>query len=459
MILFNNLIALRVIDLVVLDLRFYLVLAIWLGGCLVFHPFAYVAIPFVFVLGHRNKYFEILIVFLFVLILSDSIDPMFEWAKSFKNIMSLSLGVVFLLKQKTFTTQSEIIKYFLPFFGVSLICLMYSPIPIVASQKMVSYFLVFIVVPKFVIEAIKNQGRIVLKRILSFSLLVLGVSFLLGFIGGPDSIGMLENTRLSGVFGNPNGMGIYTLLFTCFVIALKEIHPGFVSRIEYRLILVFALYIAVQTGSRGALMALLVLIGSIEIFKLSPWIGILVIAFIISIYDFLLSYFIATMANLGLQEDLRLDTIEEGSGRIIAWTFAWNNIQDSFFIGHGFGFDRHLTRVNFMKLSKLGHEGGVHNSFLMIWLNTGLLGLIAWLRGVVLMTIKGNKNTRVALPILLSMFLSAFFEGWLVGSLNPFTPFFLIVLTVLISKDFVEDRPMGSKEVVNEQNILEAKPI
>ena len=89
-----------------------------------------------------------------------------------------------------------------------------------------------------------------------------------------------------------------------------------------------------------------------------------------------------------------------------------------------------------MRLSKLGHEGGVHNSFLMLWLNVGLLGVIAWLRGMFLVAIKANKYTKVALPILVSVFLSAFFEGWLVGSLNPFTPFFLITLTVLISNDF-----------------------
>jgi O-antigen ligase len=288
-----------------------------------------------------------------------------------------------------------------------------------------------------VLEAIKIQGRIVLKRFLVFGLIVLVISLFLGYIGGPDSIGMMANYRLNGVFGNPNGLGIYVLIFTCFVVALKEVYTGLISRVEYLVILGFVLFIVVQTGSRGALMSLIVLIASNSLFKLSPWIGILVIFFIIAIYDFLLSYFITTMIDLGLQEELRLDKIEDASGRVIAWTFAWDNIQDSFFLGKGFGYDRNLTRINFMRLSKLGHEGGVHNSFLMLWLNVGLLGLIAWLRGMFLVVIKGNKNTRVALPILISVFISAFFEGWLVGSLNPFTPFFLITLTVLTSKDFI----------------------
>ncbi|MDG2330696.1 MAG: O-antigen ligase family protein [Flavobacteriales bacterium] len=427
----------RILDILVLDLRFYLLLTIWVIGCIIFHPFAYAILPVVFVLGHRERYFEVLILFLFVLILSDSTDPLLMWSQSFKNILVLTLGVVFVLKYKFFSSGSGIIRYFLPFFVIAIVCLAYSPIPIVGSQKMLSYFLVFIIVPKFVLEAIKIQGRIVLKRFLVFGLIVLVISLFLGYIGGPDSIGMMANYRLNGVFGNPNGLGIYVLIFTCFVVALKEVYTGLISRVEYLVILGFVLFIVVQTGSRGALMSLIVLIASNSLFKLSPWIGILVIFFIIAIYDFLLSYFIATMIDLGLQEELRLDKIEDASGRVIAWTFAWDNIQDSFFLGKGFGYDRNLTRINFMRLSKLGHEGGVHNSFLMLWLNVGLLGLIAWLRGMFLVTIKGNKNTRVALPILISVFISAFFEGWLVGSLNPFTPFFLITLTVLTSKDFI----------------------
>lgn len=428
---------LRIIDLLILDLRFYLLLTIWMGCCLAFPPFAYVLIPIVFILGHRDRYFEVLILFLFVLILSDSTDPILKWSQSFKNILALSFGIIFLLKYRSFSTEGGIIRYFLPFFAIALLCLAYSPIPIIGSQKMLSYFLVFIIVPKFVLEAIKIQGRIVLKRFLVFGLIVLVISLLLGYIGGPNSFGMMENYRLSGVFGNPNGLGIYVLIFTCFVIALKELYSGFISRIEYVTILVFVFFIILQTGSRGALLSLIVLIGSNNLFKISPWIGILVIAFIISIYDFLLTYFVATMIDLGLQEELRLDKIEEASGRVIAWTFAWDNIQDSFFLGKGFGYDRNLTRINFMRLSKLGHEGGVHNSFLMLWLNVGLLGVIAWLRGMFLVAIKANKYTKVALPILVSVFLSAFFEGWLVGSLNPFTPFFLITLTVLTSKDFI----------------------
>jgi len=428
---------LRILDILVLDLRFYLLLTIWVIGCIIFHPFAYAILPVVFVLGHRERYFEVLILFLFVLILSDSTDPLLMWSQSFKNILVLTFGLIFLLKYRSFSTEGGIIRYFLPFFAIALLCLAYSPIPIVGSQKMLSYFLVFIIVPKFVLEAIKIQGRIVLKRFLVFGLIVLVISLFLGYIGGPDSIGMMANYRLNGVFGNPNGLGIYVLIFTCFVVALKEVYTGLISRVEYLVILGFVLFIVVQTGSRGALMSLIVLIASNSLFKLSPWIGILVIFFIIAIYDFLLSYFITTMIDLGLQEELRLDKIEDASGRVIAWTFAWDNIQDSFFLGKGFGYDRNLTRINFMRLSKLGHEGGVHNSFLMLWLNVGLLGLIAWLRGMFLVVIKGNKNTRVALPILISVFISAFFEGWLVGSLNPFTPFFLITLTVLTSKDFI----------------------
>ena len=145
----------RILDILVLDLRFYLLLTIWVIGCIIFHPFAYAILPVVIVLGHRERYFEVLILFLFVLILSDSTDPLLMWSQSFKNILVLTFGLIFLLKYRSFSTEGGIIRYFLPFFAIALLCLAYSPIPIIWSQKNLSYFLVYIIIPKIVLEAIK----------------------------------------------------------------------------------------------------------------------------------------------------------------------------------------------------------------------------------------------------------------------------------------------------------------
>ena len=261
---------------------------------------------------------------------------------------------------------------------------------------------------------------------------------MIGFFGDLNQEGVAHKGRLSGLFGNPNGLGIFIVNVSCLLVAVKAVYGKFGGRYFYILAAIFSFYLTVKTGSRGALMALSALFICLVLFKYSNWIGLLFIIFFIALYEYIADLMINVLIAVGLQEELRLDKIEEGSGRLIVWAFAWENIQDSFYVGKGFGYDRYLTRANYILLSRKGHEGGVHNSYLMIWLNTGLIGLLAWLRAVILITLASSKITRVAWPILIAILLSAFFEGWLVASLNPYTSVFLITLTVMISPKFIE---------------------
>jgi hypothetical protein len=82
-------------------------------------------------------------------------------------------------------------------------------------------------------------------------------------------------------------------------------------------------------------------------------------------------------------------------------------------------------------LSKLGHQGNAHNSFLTIWYDTGFLGLLSFLYFIFMSFIKSN-NFLFSLPILFGLLLSAFFESWMSASLNPFTILFVFII-VLVS--------------------------
>jgi len=433
----------RVIDLIRTDLGLYAFLIIWTFVSTIFNPFAYIIIPVVFILVHREKYFEVIITLLLVLILSDSSNLNLIWVKSFKTIFMLTLGVGYLFKLNQNRYSGGVIKYFVPFFIVAVICIAYNPLPLESIQKTLSYFLIFLIVPIFTLEAIKSEGATVIFRIVIFGLIILVISYVVGFFGGIEfgtetETGTNTNKgRLSGLFGNPNGLGIFIVNFSCLLVASKSVYGKFGGKYFYILTVIFALFLTVKTGSRGALMALASLFICLELFKYSTWIGLLFIIFFVSLYEYIADLMINVLFAVGLQEELRLDTIEEGSGRLIVWAFAWENIQDSLFVGKGFGYDRYFTRANYILLSRKGHEGGVHNSYLMIWLNTGLIGLLAWLRGMLLIIIASSKITRVAWPILIAIFLSAFFEGWLVGSLNPYTSLLLVTFTVMMSPNFI----------------------
>jgi O-antigen ligase len=151
---------------------------------------------------------------------------------------------------------------------------------------------------------------------------------------------------------------------------------------------------------------------------------------------------------LGLENFFRLETLQEGSGRLVAWDFAWQNVQKSFFIGKGFAYDEFLMRSNSRYLTRLGHEGGVHNTYLILWLNTGFIGLLLFLRGFLLLFIRASKFSSDALPIMFVIMFSIMFEPWLAASLNPFTIIFLTVATLIYDNLLNIDEQVKKSEPV-----------
>jgi O-antigen ligase len=155
----------------------------------------------------------------------------------------------------------------------------------------------------------------------------------------------------------------------------------------------------------------------------------------------------------GLQSYFRVDSIEQGSGRIIAWGFAWIKIQDYFFIGGGFGHDENIMRPNYAWLSRMGHSGGVHNSYLSMWLDAGIIGLVAYFGAVFTIITKSIKNNYLILAFVTSVAFNIYFESWLVASLNPFTLIYLVILTIFISnlsgQDYVQEPIKSVDEISN----------
>jgi O-antigen ligase len=123
-------------------------------------------------------------------------------------------------------------------------------------------------------------------------------------------------------------------------------------------------------------------------------------------------------------------------------------------MGLGFGYDEYVMRSNFRVLSKLGHQGGVHNSYLSLWINFGLIGLLIYIRSFLLIFIKAVKITNLALPVFFAVIFSSSFEGLLVGSLNPHMFFLLIIITIL-SEGFLnkEDEPVEEEAQYIPSNI------
>ena len=85
-------------------------------------------------------------------------------------------------------------------------------------------------------------------------------------------------------------------------------------------------------------------------------------------------------------------------------------------------------------LGYLGHNGGIHNVFLGLWLCFGLIGVILYYQALFRVIFKAANVCYLAVPLLYGAIFSTSFEAWLMGSLNPFTVYFIMSL-VLLSYD------------------------
>jgi len=418
--------------------QFIVLLLLWWLAGMFGGPLVYLIVPATIFLIWRTGHYQLIFLgFLFILILSDSLQPGMGFAKTIKNLNILLIAGIFLASGNYFRPFNQLWKLYVPYFLVAIFCLMYAgPNLNTGIQKTLSYILLFLAVPNYISAIYKERGEAFLKDMFYFLLSIVVIGILIRFYNA--EIAFSHGGRMRGIFGNPNGLGIFLILTFLFFSVTNHLHPEMYSKNEKLFIYAILFYSVYKTGSRSALLAIVFYLAFIRVYKVSPFLGF--IAFLSSIlgYELFLQNYATLIRALGLETVFRLDTLEEGSGRLIAWTFAWENIQQSMFLGKGISYDEYLMRSNFDYLSKQGHEGGVHNTYLIMWLNTGLIGLLGFLRGLLLTFIRAGKNTPIAFPVMFAVMFSINFEPWLAASLNPFTILFLSIATVLTGDAFEE---------------------
>lgn len=401
-------------------------------------PTIYLLLPLsVFFLRSREMWPDMLFGFLFVLVLSD-MDPMFmamRRVKTAKYGMIIALSIVFLIDQARFMPLSNVFKVFLPFFAFSLLPLFKSEAPLTGIQKTLSYGLLYLVVPNYVLLNFRRQGWTFVRNLIYFILSILVLSYAISFFR-PHWV--LENGRYRGMFGNPNGLGIFTfLVFTLYTILnhlRKDLFPFRQRMMNYAVIVTFL----VLCGSRTSLVATGMFLLFSRFFSLSPFIGFIGFVAFLGIIELVSSNLATIVISLGLQEYFRLETLDDGSGRYIAWAFAWQKIQDYFMLGGGFGNDEYIMRHNYAYLRTLGHHGGVHNSYLTMWFNVGIVGILIYFRSYFLIFFKASKRVPMAFAAMFAVMFSVLYESWLTGSLNPFTIILVMIMTVVTEPEIVE---------------------
>jgi O-antigen ligase len=388
----------------------------------------------VILLKQKGMYKELILGLIFLLVMSDSRQSEALYAATAKNGYIVLLSLFYFFDRKQFAGANDYFKPFILFFVWSVAMLSQAPGVnfMNSAMKTLSYILLFTAVPAYFTKAFREQGPSFLKDVIMLfaCLLLAGIVMIPVF---PNVVFLVG--RYCGVYGNPNGIGIAcTLLFILVFITNKKF-PDLLDQNELRLLYGLVVLSTLLAVSRNTMMSIIIFLLFARFYEMGYLAGFAIFIVAIVVYELINQNIVAIVQALGLGQYLRAEAIEDGSGRLIAWRAAWQQIQSQFFLGRGFAFDEWYFYENRYWLSALGHQGGVHNSWLAIWMNTGLIGLILFAVGFIKTYLKALAHTSLSFPILFAVVFSASFEAWIMGSLNPFHIILILILTTIIHEE------------------------
>ncbi len=389
----------------------------------------------VLLMKQKGFYKELILGFLFILVMSDNRQPSAYYAANVKNIYVVLLALFYFFDRKNFSFKNTYFIPFIFFFVAGAVSLTQAPAVNMSNsfQKTLSYILLLMVMPAYFIKSLNMYKESFLKDIFYFYsyILLVGILFIAVFPGSVFLVG-----RFSGLYGNPNGIGIACTLFFLLIMMIRIKFPNLLSKNDLRMAYSLIAISVLLAVSRNTMMSILIYLLFARFYRMSFLAGFTILIVVAIAYQIVESNLVEIVKGLGLGDYLRADNIKDGSGRGLAWAVAWKTIQQQYMIGKGFAFDEWFFYENRHWLSARGHQGGVHNSWLALWLNTGIIGLICYAIGFFRTFIKAISKTRTAFAIMFAVIFSATFEAWLMGSLNPFHIMFILLMTIIFYDQF-----------------------
>ncbi|MBL7924540.1 MAG: O-antigen ligase family protein [Bacteroidia bacterium] len=381
---------------------------------------------------YRNKgyYTEILASLILICYLSDNRHWEFSFATKGKDLALLTASAIFFLNPANFPTRSKLYYAFIPFFVLAFLLCSRHPTPMLSFQKTLSFFLMVAIIPNYFLRQLDVEGEVFLKKIIWLATTLYLIAFAMRFMLPPDWT-YLEG-RYNGLLGNPNGVGLFSTLIFMLIYISSDRYPNMLSPLDKIIIYGSLLLSVLMASSRNAIFSIMIFLVFSRFYKISPWIGFVTVIITAMLYQVINENLPVIITNLGLANYFRVKHLDDGSGRLIAWNFAWSQIQKYYFmLGRGFAFEEWLFEKNKDWLNMLGHQGGVHNTYLAVWLNTGIVGLCFYLFGFFHAFFKAARNNHLAFPAMFAIMFSITFEAWFQASLNPFTVIALLIISLL----------------------------
>lgn len=419
----------------------YLTLLFWVLVGAFTGPLVYAVVPIhMLVIKNKGEWLWLLLGLWLVLTLSDSRQGIFSFAANLKTVMMLVMGYLFFTMPKENEDALKFVKPFIPFFIVAFLSLTsgVSPVAFEGFQKTVSYVLLLTVIPPFVNLLLTHERERFLYNLIMIGVIVLAAGLALRFLS-PGFV-IFKGERYSGLLGNPNGMGIYGFVFTALFTIVVHFHRALFTRNQ--IIFVYALAFAslIMGGSRGGIFSTAIFMIAWFLLRRDAVLGFIIMSVIFISYQYVMANFVDIVTSLGLEQYFRLETLETGSGRVYAREVAWESIQENYWFSHGFSYNEHILSQYRDYFEQHGHQGNVHNSWLTMWMDTGLIGLILFSVGWLINFIRASRFSPLVWAVFFGLLLSTTVESWLIASLNPFTIVLVIILSMMGNERFYEEQ-------------------
>jgi hypothetical protein len=227
-----------------------LLITVWVAVSFLLPPLLYAVLPIsVFLLYRAERWQELFLGFLICLILSDmnqDITGMLVM-KTAKYTYIVALTIILLMERQQLQPFARIFPLFLPFFLFCLFPILRSPVPVLSAEKTLSYALIFFVVPNMVLANYRRSGWDFFRNLIWFILLVLTAQKLMPWVA-PEWWSFIGE-RFRGLFGNPNGLAIFTYLTFVLFAVINHLRPDLFSTPAKVFIYAVLVYYVITCGA------------------------------------------------------------------------------------------------------------------------------------------------------------------------------------------------------------------
>ncbi|MBP9014357.1 MAG: O-antigen ligase family protein [Smithella sp.] len=342
-------------------------------------------------------------------------------------------------------------KKWIPFIIFIFISAFYADDPVTSIQRSISAVFVLIGFPMAVEYYLQDEDS-QHKFMIILSVIFIFINIYAFYSIRNYASDAYIDGRIKVFFRNPNSAGLTAMISTLLFLYGTRMAATPVSRNIFFLNVLISGLMVFLSGSRASVLGLLM--GLMTFYLMNLRLGHKKIRLMLAIM--IVSFVMLTVVTLLFPQATERLFENDSSGRLIAWALGWNMFQDTPFFGVGFGSSDLKMQIAGAQNPEL-YFYGVHNSYLRLLIECGVIGLFlsaipilytmikAW-RSIV--SVQNMQLNAVMMSLVVAGLVNAVFEDWLFGfgssSTVPFWLFFSILSVQSIRATDYNDMDAGN---------------